>query len=74
MQEYKLDKSKNQEKLVTSFKFKGKPIRISVDNEDEIWSNNLLLNLINKTYQDANLPFKIYLFKNPAYILCRVFY
>ncbi len=64
LQEYKLDKSSNQEKLVTSFKFKGKPIRISVDNEDEIWSNNLLLNLINKTYRDANIPFKIYLFKN----------
>ena len=66
LQEYKLDKATNQEKLVTSFKFMGKPIRISVDNEDEFWTNNLLLNLINKTYQDANLPFKIYLFKNES--------
>ena len=63
-QEYKLDKSKNEEKLFVDFKFKNIEYHFSVGNEDEIWSSNILLDTVNKALANANLSQAIYLFKN----------
>ena len=63
-QEYKLDKSKNEERLFVDFKFKNIEYHFSVNNEDEIWSSNVLLDTVNKALANANLSQAIYLFKN----------
>ncbi|WP_309608991.1 hypothetical protein [Flavobacterium sp.] len=64
LQEYKLDKSKNEEKLFISFKFKNIKYEFSVNNEDEVWSSNILLNTVNKAFAKALLGKSVYLFEN----------